>query len=107
MYPYSHKLAAFRCYINRLLNTPLCQTVFLSDLNITKQIAVNNGYKADLIDQMLNSMPLRKALDSVHTTKGRKTSQKFFSLTYFGTPSEKIGKHRKFRFNNVNISFST
>ena len=58
-------------------------------------------------DVKLNSMSLKKALNSVYPTKRIKTSQNFFSLTYFGTPSEKMCKHMKFRLKNVNISFIT
>ena len=49
---YSHKLASFRCYIHRLINTPLSYPDYITELNFIKQIEANNGYNATLIDKM-------------------------------------------------------
>ena len=53
MHPFSHKLAAFRSYIHRLVNVPMSQENFQVELNIIKQIAINNGYIPHLIDKMV------------------------------------------------------
>ena len=61
VHPYAHKLAAFRFYIHRLLNTPLSIEDYNSELNIIKQIAVNNGCQANLIDTMFKKRLLKQA----------------------------------------------
>ena len=62
IHPYSHKLAAFRCYIHRLINTSMSQVSFKTELNLIKQIAVNNGYKSEIIDQLLETKLTKQAL---------------------------------------------
>ena len=104
MHPYTHKLAAFRSYIHRLLNTPLSTIDYNSELNIIKQIAVNDGYNPDLIDKMIYDFSLKQALKLVYPNNTNK-NKKFYSLTYFGKPSEKIKEYLK--NDNINISFKT
>ena len=104
MHPYTHKLAAFHSYIHRLLNTPLSTIYYNSELNIIEQIAVNNGYNSDLIDKMIYDYNSKQALKLVYPNNINK-NKKFYSLTYFGKPSEKIQKHLK--NNNINFSFKT
>ena len=43
-HPYAQKLATFRSYIHRLVTVPLSPENYNIELNIIKQIAVNNGY---------------------------------------------------------------
>ncbi|KAL3283515.1 hypothetical protein HHI36_006654 [Cryptolaemus montrouzieri] len=45
-HPYQHKVAAFNSYIHRLLNTPMSNDNYFKELNLIKQIAINNGYDA-------------------------------------------------------------
>ena len=104
LHPYTHKLAAFRCYIHRLLNTPLSPIEYTKEFNIIKQIALNNGYKVEVIDKLIESISLKQALRSVYATVKEK-SNRFYSLAYFGKPSETIRKH--LRFKNFKISFKT
>ena len=68
LHPYTHKLAAFRCYIHRLLNTPLSPIDYTKEFNIIKQIALNNGYKVEVIDKLIESISLKQALKSVYPT---------------------------------------
>jgi len=48
-----HKMAVFRCYVNRLLRTPLSEENHRRELNTTKQIALNNGYDPECIDKLI------------------------------------------------------
>ena len=61
-----HKLAAFCSYIHRLLNIPLSPENYQKELSFTKQIAVNNGYKAELLDKMVQNKLLKLALALVY-----------------------------------------
>lgn len=45
-----HKMAAFRCYVHRLLTIPLSDASYQTELNIIKQIAVNNGYEPEIVE---------------------------------------------------------
>ena len=54
-HPFSHKLAAFRSYIHGLVNVPMSQENFQIELNIIKQIAINNGYTEKGLGQELSS----------------------------------------------------
>ena len=104
VHPYAHKLAAFRCYIHRLLNTPLSIEDYNSELNIIKQIAVNNGYQANLIDTMIEKKLLKQALQLVYP-RSKEKPKKYYSLMYIGEPSEIIRKHLKFK--GINVVFRT
>jgi len=49
-----HKMAAFRCYVHRLLRTPLSEDYYKLELNTIKQIALNNGYDPVCIDRLID-----------------------------------------------------
>ena len=49
-HPYTHKMAAFNCYVHRLLSIPLSKDNFNKEVNVIKQIATNNGYDYIIID---------------------------------------------------------
>ena len=51
-HPYQHKIAAYNSMIDRLINLPLSEENFTTELNLIKQIAVNNDYKPELIDNI-------------------------------------------------------
>lgn len=61
-HPFANKLAAFHSYIHRLINVPLSDSDFQKELNIIKQIAVNNGYVPSLIEQILSKKLYSKLL---------------------------------------------
>lgn len=52
-HPIEQKMSVFRSLIDRLLNVPLKNEDYICELNIIKQIAINNGYKHTFIDKML------------------------------------------------------
>ena len=89
LHPDTHKLAAVRCYIHRLLNTPLLPIDYTKELNIIKHIALNNGYKVEKKDKLIESISLKLALKSVYPIVKEK-SNRFYSLAYFSKPSETI-----------------
>ena len=102
-HPFPQKLASFRCYIHRLLMIPLKQDDFQKELNFIKQIAVNNGYSEELIDNLLHKKRQKMALQLVFPIQN--INKKHFSISYIGQPSTEI---RKFSyFNNLQIAFKT
>ena len=50
---YSHKFAAFYAYIHRLISIPLSLENFQKELNLIRQIAVNNDYNLSIVDNIL------------------------------------------------------
>lgn len=103
-HPIQHKLASFFSMIHRLVTLPLNKTNFQTELNIIKQIAINNGYSALTIDKILNKKLYKKAINLVFpTTNENKNNYKVIS--YIGHISTKI---KNFLRNlNINIAFKT
>ena len=66
-HPYTQKMAPFNAFVNRLLTIPMNQEDFQDEVNIIKHIAVNNGYKSDIIDNLIrkhrNKMERKSKLD--------------------------------------------
>ena len=105
LHPFPQKLASFRCYIHRLLTIPLNHNNFLNELNLIKQIAINNGYTEQLIDNLVHKKQQKLALQLVYPKQISNKSKKYFSLSYIGTPSLDI---RNFSiFDKLQISFKT
>lgn len=53
-HPISQKHSAFHSMIHRLVNVPMSDNNFFTELSIIKQIAVNNGYDPNLVNKILN-----------------------------------------------------
>ena len=77
------------CVIHRLVNVPLSEVNFNKELNIIKQIAVNNGYNVDLIDSILSKKLHLKAIQEVYPTV-KNYNQNYKTSTYFGSSTEKL-----------------
>lgn len=108
VHPYTHKLAAFRSLVHRLLNVPLSPQNYEKEINIIRQIAYNNGYNPIIIDQLISKFSYKKALKLVYfPTKNSNIS--YYSLSYIGPPSDKISNQiTKFlNSDTMRISFST
>ena len=104
LHPYSQKLASFYTYIHRLINLPLSKENFEKELNLIKQIAVNNGYDPSLIDSILHKKQYKKCISSIYPTFPT-TNKRFQVLTFIGEPSLDITKLlSKF---DLNIAFKT
>ena len=103
-HPIQHKLAAFHSMIHRLVTLPLNKVNFTKELNIIKQIAINNGYNPDLIDQILRKKSYKKAINLVFP-HNINSSNSFKLITFIGHPSKMIGKFlNKF---NINVAYKT
>lgn len=104
-HPIQHKLAAFHSMVHRLLNIPMSPSNYLSELNIIKQIAVNNGFNPNIIDKLLIRKQFNLTLKSVYPLDVTKNNSKFKCLTYFGPPTEKVSAYLKKL--GLNIAYRT
>ena len=93
-HPRSHKLAAFHSMIHRLSSVPLNNDNFSSELNIIKQIAVNNGYSPKIIDSLLKKKTFQQAKPHIYPKAVSETT-KFFTSTFCGNLSQKISEYLK------------
>lgn len=84
-HPQSQKMAAFRSLIYRLLNYDLDPIEYKKEKSIIEQIALNNGYKTKLIDNIIKQMRKPK------TEKPPDEQVKYVGIKYLGKISEKIG----------------
>ena len=53
-HPTSQKMAAYSCFVYRALNFPLCREDREKEINIIKHIAVKNGYRSAIVDDILH-----------------------------------------------------
>ena len=106
-HPVQHKLAAYHSMIHRLTNVPLSENAFQEELNIIKQIAINNGYSPLIIEKMLTKKLQTKAISEIYpNVKNKNKEQTLFKcITYFGNPSAKIKKFLSGK--NIKIAFKT
>lgn len=62
-HPWTHKMAVFYSLAHRLLNIPMNQSSFYKEKTRIRQISVNNGYKANLFDKILEKIKNKKSLN--------------------------------------------
>ena len=104
LHPHPQKLAAYHSMIHRLVNVPMSKEDFEKELNIIKQIAINNGYSPNTIDSILKKKTHKKALSLIYPTN-TKTKKNFKTLTYLGLASDRVSSVLKKE--NINIAFKT
>lgn len=87
-HPLDHKLAAFNSMIHRLLIVTMSKVNYDKKLNIIKQIAFNNGYSIQLIDQMIRKKQFKITIHNVYPTP--KNIKNHRCISYFSNISYKI-----------------
>lgn len=99
-HPYKHKLSVFNSLIHRLTNIPMLSESFDKELNVIKQIAINNGYSPNLIDSILNKKLYNIAIKNIFPIQ----KEQYISsvITYIGFPSHNINRF----LNKINIKTS-
>lgn len=104
LHPYSHKMSTFYSLLYRLLLIPLNTTDYNHELNIIRQLAVNNSYNPDLIDHLLSKIQYKLSLQTVFPTT--KNSERYHQiLTFVGELSNYTANTlRKY---DLNIAFRT
>ncbi|KAK5647843.1 hypothetical protein RI129_002735 [Pyrocoelia pectoralis] len=103
-HPISHKLAGLNSLLYRLFNIPMSKSHFEEELNVIKQIAVNNDYPVHLVNKLA-----QKFRHSFNTTrllpiKVDTTNVIYRSLPFYPKISYSI--HNIFKSYNIHISFS-
>ena len=104
-HPFSHKVSAYYSFIHRLINIPLSSDNFNKELNIIKQIALNNGYKESLIENILKKKQYKNAINLVYPDNKIKENHNFQMLTYTGKITNKVSNF--FKKKGVKIAFKT
>ncbi|XP_050510284.1 uncharacterized protein LOC126887021 [Diabrotica virgifera virgifera] len=103
-HPLSHKYSAFRSFIHRLYTIPLSTHEFNKELNIIKQIVVNNDYSPDIIDKLIRKRESNLLRQSAYNSNPT-IPPLYRSLPFHNSSiSEKI-KHILNSSDNINISF--
>lgn len=103
-HPTSHKMASFHSLFHRLLNVPLSVDNYTKELNLIKQLAVNNGYPLNLIKKVYDRK-LRKFNVSQLTSLTEIDDPPSFTHTFpfYGPHCYRFSKlFKKF---NLNICF--
>lgn len=103
-HPHSHKLAAFHSYIHRLFSVPLSDENFQKELNIIKQIAVNNGYQVHLIDTLIRKKREKTLWKKCYPVYSQ--PQKFCTVTFYDKYSLSIAKYLE-KALDTKVSFRT
>lgn len=103
-HPYPHKMAAFNSMIHRLLNVPLSEVDFKYELNLIKQIAVNNGYNPQLINNIYNKKIHKIAINLIFPIP-KNPINTYNTFTYLGTNMRQLCTF--LNKNNIKFTFKT
>ena len=91
--------------VNRLLNVPLNQTDYNTEVNTIKYIAQENGYDPQLIESLVKNAKRRKLQNNNKETHTDKT---FITLTHHNKSTQKIAKTiKKLEYNIAYITNNT
>ncbi|XP_072396370.1 uncharacterized protein [Diabrotica undecimpunctata] len=104
-HPMSHKHAAFHSYIHRLESIPLSDLNYKKELNILRQIAVNNGYDHNIINKFIHKKRLKTLRETAFprdlTTKPNYVSLPFYHESLSGDIRNLIQRSVE----NIHVSF--
>lgn len=89
-HPFSHKIAAYRSMVNRAFSIPLSKENLNNEIDIIKEIATNNGFTIDIINNLVTQKYREITVSKIYPRIKENSDKKFVSLTYFGPLSEKI-----------------
>lgn len=89
--------------ITRLLKTPLNRENYNREVEVIKQIAVDNGYDQQNIMRMINNRKHKLCMQ--HIYKPVNEQQKWNKLTYIGLVTNKVARIMKRQNNKTNITF--
>lgn len=105
-HPFQQKMAALYCYTHRLLNIPMSDTNFNNELNILKQIAVNNEFNPNIVNKLINKINFRFRRNFAYNQNSINSGNiTYRSLPYLGPVSNHIASILKKKIENLRISF--
>lgn len=99
-HPTSQKMAAYNCFIYRALNFPLSTEDRKKEINIIKHIAVKNGYKSTIVDDLLRRHTMKTSLP-----RPPKETKKFIKCDFNNVFALTLSNVLRKR--NINVAFST
>ena len=103
-HPPSHKLSAFRSFFHRLFSIPLSELNFEKELNIIRNIALNNGFPLSVIDRLFHRQQRRFITTKLTTLQNPPSDPyRFFSLPYLPPISNII--QNSFKHESIKFSF--
>lgn len=89
-HPKQHKLAAFNSMIHRLVNTPMTEADYNKELNIIKQIAINNNFKVKIVEDILKHKTYKKTMNLIYPQTNKIKQTIYHKITYLGKHTNKI-----------------
>jgi hypothetical protein len=106
-HPRPHKLAAFNCYVHRLLNIPLSKENFNNEVKIIKQIAYNNEFEPKLIDTLISKTKLKKLKKEAFNNPPPPIN-KYIAIPFLNeTTNKKISTIFQNTVENIKISYKS
>jgi len=109
--PFQHKMAAFNCYVYRLLTLPLSITNYKKEVNILKQIAVNNGYNENIVQNIIEKTErkmMKEAASKTLNTDNNTAEIKYISLPFVNEKTNRsINRILTREFPNIRISHNS
>lgn len=81
LYPYTYNIATFYSFVHRLLSIPSTLIGYKTEVCTIKQIACNNGYNPDLINDLIFKVRYKRALNEVFRLSSE--NNKYFHVITF------------------------
>lgn len=100
-HPYPYKIAAYNSMVHRALTYPLSTQEKNNEFQIIKQIAQNNGFQIQLIDNLIKKHQRKKR----QSEPQEPPQYKFIATEYIDSNSSKIAK--TFKKYNCQLAFKT
>lgn len=100
-HPEEHKQAAIRSHINRALRLPNCEIERNKEFEIIYQIAEDNGYNRQWVDNIRNKVDSKK-----EQRNNNNEDKKYASFTYINNQTHKITQVLRNKF-KLNIAYKT
>jgi len=97
-HPQNQKMAAYNSFVHRLLSVPMDQTDYEEEVSIIKFIAVANGYKSSIVDNLIIKHKNR-------ASKTENVERKYVSSEYGLVLSNKL--KQEMNKHNITVSFKT
>ena len=94
-HPWPHKIAAFNSMTHRLLNIPQTNEDFEHEIRILKQLAINNGYKEKLVEDIIKKKNHKKLLKNFYPDITNEENKKYAKIPFIKEISPKIANYLK------------
>lgn len=100
-------MAAFNCFIYRMLNIPLTREGRIKEEQIILQIAVQNGYNPQQIRNLIKKLGEKHKNKDLTTTEDTTTNRQYKSIPYLPRISTKIKRIINNEIKEIYITFTS